>query len=575
MEPKKSKVSQFITFLNQPINSAASKVILAYVASFVVLELLAYMVGGLFTIIESRLWLLGGILCYGFITICFLKTLYYDVKRKNFVSIVGLLAFIIFFGYFVGNINYSDVNPDATQQMAAGISSFQQKDWNFTGSAFLGYPNRQYVIAAIPALIFGRSIYTLHIGFAIPFFLGMIMMYLGLREWCQKSEVSDKAALVALYAMLAFRFVAEYFMNFEQAITPIALTMMAVGMFLKFVKNPSCLYLIFIVWLGSFCAGSYTPVLASLGLLVVFLVMYAIDLYQAGSEKYVSVEYPIEVIKSIGYALAGIVSVTLTILLHTKAEKLEQTREEVSIVSYCFECIRDFFFDKDAVFLGGVGLLILAYMIFSLTFHLKLHDFMIAIWVLIVVVLANYMTGYTTYQKAWILQRTLIIVPVLIAGITIAWLPYLKNMKIEVGSVLLMIVLGLTGMYNFKQVHQSFTYFNYVYPMKYMLSATADEIQGAGLGREDEFNLILYTDNNLQTNLECYTRFLYPNAHSYIGTCSDMVTEEDSTLPTIVFSEQMSVKEKYHGELKEYTYFDQRYKTKITWYTIGVEELGE
>lgn len=346
--------------------------------------------------------------------------------------------------------------------------------------------------------------------------------------------------------------------------------MIAVGLFLKFVKKPSCIYLMIMVWLGTFCAGSYTPVLASLGLLLVFLVLYAWDIYKTGSEKYAGIEYPMEVIKSIGYAVIGIIIVVLTILAHTKAEKMEQTREEVSLFSYCFQCVRDFFFDKDAVFFGGIGLVVLVYMILAIALRLKIHDFIIALWVLAVVILANYMTGYTTYQKAWILQRTLIIVPVLIAGITITLIPYLKKLKIETGAILFMITFGLVGMYNFKQMHQSFTYFNHVYPMKYMLHTTSEIVEEEGLETEDEFNLILYTDNYLQTNLENYTRFLYPNAHTYAGACSEMLTEENSSLPTIVLSDQMSVEEKYSSDVVEYIYFEHRYKTDVKWYAIVV-----
>ena len=570
MEQKENKLSNIVSFLKQPINSRNSKVLLAYIMLLVVLEVLAYMVGGIFAVVESRIWLLGGLCCYTVIIFYFFQIMFSDAKKKDIISVGGLLVLIVFLGYFVGNVNYSDVNPDATQQMAAGISSFQQHDWNFTGSAFLGYPNRQYIIAAIPALVFGRSIFTLHLGFAIPFFVGIIMMYLGLREWCKGSGASDKIALIAVYGMLAFRFVAEYFMNFEQAITPISLTMIAVGLFLKFIKDLSCIDLMLMVWLGTFCAGSYTPVLASMGLLLVFLVLFAWDMYKKGNEKYAGVEAPMEVVKSIAYAVIGIVIVTFIILTYTKALKLEQTREEISLFLYCFQCVRDFFFDKDAVFFGCVGLIVLVYMIFAVTFRLKLHDFIIALWVLAVVILANYMTGYTTYQKAWILQRTLIIVPVLIAAITISLIPYLKNFKSKTASVFLVVSLGLVGGYNFQQTHQSFTYFNYVYPMKYMLHTTTEIVQQEGLNVEDEFNLILYTDNYLQTNLENYTRFLYPNAHTYAGACGELLTEEDSSLPTIVLADQLSVEEKYSSDFEEYTYFEQRYKTDVTWYATVV-----
>lgn len=554
--------------IKQFTNSQNSKIVLAYVAIISILEILAYVVGGFFTIAESRIWMACGVICFTSICCWFVKDMICNVKKKDYLSIIGVFFLIGLFGYFVGNINYSDINPDATQQMAAGISSFEQSDWNFAGSAFLGYPNRQYLIAALPAFIFGRSIFTLHLGFALPFFIGLIMMYLGLKEWCQKYEVSNKVALIAVYAILPFRFVAEYFMNFEQAVTPISLTMLALGLFLKFTNKPTAFCLNLIVWVGTFAVGSYTPVWAALGLLIVLMVIYAWEIYSKREEKYNNIKYPMEIVKSIGYAIIGMGIVTIIVITHTTPQKMEQTREEISILKYFFECIRDYFFDKDAVFFGGMGIIVLIYMIFSLTCQLKMHDFVISVWVLAVVVLANYMTGYTTYQKAWILQRTLIIIPVLIVAITMAVLPKLKNIQKQRWLMIPIIVFGVCGIYNFNQAHQSFTYFSFIQPMKYMLYTTEDILEEEGLDVEDEFNLVLYTDNQLQTNLECYTRFLYPNAHPYTGACSEVVGDMDTSLPTIIFSNETSLEDKHSGTVSEYTYYEHRYNAEITWKVI-------
>ena len=279
-------------------------------------------------------------------------------------------------------------------------------------------------------------------------------------------------------------------------------------------------------------------------------------------------EYPVEVIKALCSCMFGIGIITITILTHTKPEKMEQEQEKITWISYCFQCIRDFFYDKDAVFFGGLGAVVLVYIILSLTFRLKKHDFIIAIWVLAVVVLANYMTGYTTYQKAWILQRTLIIIPVLIVGIVLAALPYLKKIQTTKGILIVLIAFGLTGLYNFNQPHQSFTYFGYIQPMKYMLSTTSDILKDESLGVEDEFNLIFYTDNQLMTNTECYTRFLFPNAHTYTVGYNEIVEQADFSLPTIIISNENSIGEKYGEEVMEYTYQEQRYDMKVTWNAV-------
>lgn len=553
--------------LNETLNIKPSTAmcLLVYLICSGLLEFFSYTLGGVFELLTSRIWLFTGILsfvCMGYWLIC---RCIKDVKNKDFILVAGFFILLGFFFYFVGNVNYSDVNQDATQQMAAGINSFSQSNWNFTGSAFLGYPNRQYLLAALPSLLFGRSIFTLHLGFAIPFFFGLIMFYLGLREWCNESRGSGLSALAAVYSLLAFRFVTEYFMNFEQAITPISLTMILIGLFLKLCKKPDIITMVVLAWTCSYCAGSYTPVLASVGLLIVFLVLYILDIHKNKTIKYEWMEYPVEVIKCICFIIIYIIAVTVIILSHTTPIKTEQVKEEISFPVYCFRCIRDFFFDKDVVFFGGIGLVMLIYIVLALTFRLKLQDLLIALWVFAVVILANYMTGYTTYQKTWILQRTMIIIPVLIAGIVISLLPLTEKLQIRKYVLASLAVFTLTGMYNFQQVHQSFTYFGYVQPMKYMLSTATNILRDREI---DECNLILYTDNQLIKNVQDYSIFLFPNAHTYTPEYGEVLEEIDFSLPTIIFSNEPTVCEHYDGDIMEYSYIEQRYDMKVTWYVV-------
>ena len=205
------------------------------------------------------------------------------------------------------------------------------------------------------------------------------------------------------------------------------------------------------------------------------------------------------------------------------------------------------------------------YIVLALTFRLKLQDLLIALWVFAVVILANYMTGYTTYQKAWILQRTMIIIPVLIAGIVISLLPLTEKLQTRKYVAASLVVFTLTGMYNFQQVHQSFTYFGYVQPMKYMLSTTTNILRDREI---EECNLILYTDNQLIKNVQDYSIFLFPNAHTYTPEYGEVLEEIDSSLPTIIFSNEPTVCEHYDGDMMEYSYTEQRYDMKVTWYVV-------
>lgn len=259
---------------SHPLTKRNSNIFVGYLLFISLLELLAYTQGGVFSVIASRIWLFTGFLCFAVFLCNVGIQIVSDVKEKKFFVSIGYFLLIAFLFYFIGNVSYSDINADAAQQVAAGLHSFKVSDLNYTGIAFLGYANRQYIIAALPALMFGRNIFTLHLGFASLFLIGLTMMFLEFRNWLKLRNLSENLALFPVYAMVAFRFIAEYYMNFEQAITPVCLTMMGIALFMKMYRVPNLCTAISLAWVGCFYCDSYTPILASLELLGIFLLYF-------------------------------------------------------------------------------------------------------------------------------------------------------------------------------------------------------------------------------------------------------------------------------------------------------------
>ena len=70
-------------------------------------------------------------------------------------------------------------------------------------------------------------------------------------------------------------------------------------------------------------------------------------------------------------------------------------------------------------------------MILSIAGAFKLHDALISLWVLAVVFMSDHMTGYTAYEKAWILQRNMIVIPILLTGIFMVLMNFLKKHDIR------------------------------------------------------------------------------------------------------------------------------------------------
>ena len=582
---QKSKGIHIGKNINFAVNEKSLKFVITYSCVISALELLAYGVGGFFSVLAAYTWLITGIFWLEYFLTHVGCRIVKDIKEKKFILLGGFLLLIIFLFTFIGNITFSDINPDATQQVAAGLKSFEQSDLNYTGIAFLGYPNRQYVLAAIPALIFGRSIWTLHAGFGLLFLIGLTVLFLNLREWLIRRNLKEEYALIPCYAFLVFPFIPEYYMNFEQAITPVALTMIGVGLCLRLLMDADILAILSLSYLGCLMADSYTPVLASMGLLLVFLCMYRI-LPKVGLP--IGNEKNVRLVSYTCFGCAGNILVFfIATYLSGRSDRLTDFREGTTIVKTAYGAWMDFFTDANARFLGIFGGAVILYMLLSVTLRLKIFDLIVTLWVLGVVFFSDYMTGYTAYEKAWVMQRNMVVIPVLTVCIFLKISEFLKRHGMAVSKVVQMIILVFffaAGLYNFSQPHRSFKYFGYVQPMKYALDYIDEILDENGLKATDEFNIIIYTDNVLESNIRDYAAFLYPNARTYSESGYLFNSVVDISKPSIYLAEDNRLKtldpdlvnsEAYLRFLKiassSKKYKNYRYDTEVIWYSKFVK----
>ncbi len=550
------------------INNHTIKYLTAYFSVVSALELLAYGIGGFFEIAAAYIWLFTGFFWLGYFLFRAGSRVMTDIREKKFLCLFGFLFEVILLILFIGNVSFSDINPDATQQVAAGLESFENEALNYTGKAFLGYPNRQYIIAAVPSYIFGRNLWTFQAGFGLLFILGLTVLYLNIRDWLAKRGMKEEYALFPCYALLAFPFITEYYMNFEQAITPVALTMLGLGLMIRFVNDADIIAVLSISYVGGLMADSYTPVLASLGLLIVFIGVYIIrnpkklqdQNDQPSGNVHTNENTELKIAKpgkdmadtgkfqNIRIACAGcigtIISFFLASYISGRSDRLTEFRESTSVVKTALDAWKDFFTDANVTFLGVFIVVIALYMLLSFTFRLKLHDFLVSLWVLGVVFFSDYMTGYTTYDKAWVMQRNMIVIPVLAVCIFFAVMEFFGKKKFVIKKpvripVLVLLLLGFLagGLYNFTRPHNSFKYFSYIQPMKYVIQYIEDTLDENGMKPTDEFNLVIYTDNILESNIRDYALYFFPNAVTRSDVGAVLSPEIDYSLPTFIYAE--------------------------------------
>lgn len=559
------------------INKHSVKYLILYFSITSALELLAYGLGGIFSIAAAYIWLFSGLFWLGYFLVYAGMKLIEDLKHKKYYIFCFFLILIVYLFSFIGNISFSDINPDSAQQVAAGLNSYYQPDFNYTGTAFLDYPNRQYIIAAFPAFLFGRSVWSLHAGFGILFLIGLSVFFINLREWLIRLKIKEEYALLPCFALIAFPFIVEYYMNFEQAIIPVSLTLLGIGLSLQVIMDNDLISFLAISWTGCLMADSYTPTLASMGLITVFLVFYALKLNTQNND---SQKNPV-FIASLGCA-ANIISFFLANYFSGISDKITELRSEISPIKAAICAWKDFFTDANVRFLGIFGGIVIVYLLLSLTFRLKIHDFFISMWVLGVVFFSDYMIGYTAYDKAWVMQRNMIIIPVIVFFIFNSIMVFFKKHSISIHKPIQIIIILFflsAGMFNSFQPHRSFKYFSYVQPMKYAIDYIEESLKEYDISPADDFNLIIYTDNILQSNISDYASFFFPNAETFSNSDNIYDIDPDTTKPCFFFAEDLRLQnlipDSYDSKsfirlknapMSSQTYRNLRYDSEITWY---------
>ena len=100
-----------------------------------------------------------------------------------------------------------------------------------------------------------------------------------------------------------------------------------------------------------------------------------------------------------------------------------------------------------------------------------------------------------------------------------------------------------------------------------MKQIVIEYLEEKGIADEDEFNIILITDNLLQSNIYDYATFFYPNANAYSMTTKGNIPPNiDWSKRTIVFSESEEALMRFGVDVLSKEYNNIRYKTEHIWY---------
>lgn len=586
---------------------------LGYVAAVSVLELLAYLQKGIFSVMAFRIWLLSGAVCLVQFFWEAGKQVVSDIKYRKVFLPVGFLLVLGIFAALIGNLSFSDISFEATQQAAEGLSSLKMPDGRYTQTGFLGYPNRQYILNALPAALFGRNILTLQLGFALPFLIGVTALFLELRAWLREKNWWEETALLPVASLLTLPYLAEYYRFYEQTLSPVAFGMLGVALLMRLYRKTDLWGVFAITWVGCMCCCLYTPALAFFGFLLVFLVLCGWEKLrgQKGVKTTEQEEAPpgetmereeaprvaatakTKALEETVLLAAAVVCMCVFFLAGRIAggnTDIGGIRKGVSLADVTWRAWIAFFFDLDGQFFGIHLGTVLLYIVLSLAGRLGLRNFLTAGWMLLTVSFARLFAGYTAYSQALENQRDMVILPVVVAAVFFAvWtkaaklLADTKQGREESETVaargqnrILAAALSVylfAGCINLGREHHIFVYYRYVQPLKYAIEYTEGILSEEGLADTAEFNWVIYTDNKLQRNLRDYACFFYPNAHCYAPEPGEEPKGINKTLPTIILADPAGLAGISEPAVaKSRTWQNRRYSSEVTWYWYPQQE---
>ena len=490
----------------------------------------------------------GGALTAAAAVCHFLAALYDDFRQRKFLSLVFLAVLLSMLCALVGDLGTAELSFESTQQIAAGLRSFAAPDWNYTGKAFLGYPNRQYLVAALPSLALGRSVVALHLGYALPFLLGVMVLYAGFRKYAAANSIDTAFAVLPPAMIVTFPILCEYYLIFEQTLLPVSLTMAAIGWFLLALERFGAIRILSLAWTLCFMADCYTPALASAALFTALLGLAARALLKNPSALPLKPDLPKPLAIAFSAIGASVACFTLATFLGGRGDRIFEVRDAGPLLASAWDGIRELFADHPVPFTGVLHPVVMAYVLLSLTLLLGKRNLVFALWVLAVFAASTAMKGYAVSVHVMV-QRAMVTIPVLCAGICLTGAELFRETALRRADaipnavrVLAYILVLSTCLWTFsantKRPNSSMISYNYTQPMKYIVSDLAEQVREHGLAPEDPFRLIFFTENTMLKNIRDYTAYFFPGARVELPEGRRIAPGALSGGPVFVYSER-------------------------------------
>jgi hypothetical protein len=384
------------------------------------LEISAYLTHGVLPVIASRAWAFMGIAYFTATTTLIVGALLRDLRRRNFVFALLVIGLGIMVFYGLGNIYHLQINYESAEELSSFLKdNLHKPDWGYTAAAFVGYPARQFIIVAIPSLLFGNEVFWLQFGYAVLFYSGVLCFFLGVRQYFSIKLHDELWALFTVLSCFTFPYLMQYLYNMEQTLLPIALVMHALGWFLLSMEKLTAGRAVIIAWISGLLGTSYTPALAAWMLLQVFFLLLLLREARRGRRAQMVL-------------WASVCTYTLTVGLCSFVTRIDLrlTPQPGHSTESLLTALKVVFLGQPQQYMPAVlAILVGVFLLLALTGRLGFIKWITAAWLLAVIYFSATSGGYAQYDPVYTLYRSILMIPVMMLACWDSYLDFFKKFK--------------------------------------------------------------------------------------------------------------------------------------------------
>jgi hypothetical protein len=394
--------------------------IMALIVILCLLELRAYFTHGAIPVIASRAWAFMGIAYFAATVILIVGALLSDLWKRTFVFALLVISVGIMVFYRLGNIYHLPINYESAQQLDSFLKdNIHKPDWGYTGNAFVGYPARQFIIVAIPSLLFGHEVFWLQFGYAILFYSGVLCFFLGVRHYFLLKQHGEVWALFTVLSCFTFPYLIRYLYIMEQTILPIAFVMHALGWFLLSLERLTAGRALIVAWISGLLGTSYTPALAAWILFQIFFFLLILRAARHGRRAQVVL-------------WLSVWAYTLTVGLCSFVTRIDVrlTPQPGHVAQSVLTGLKTFFLGRPTEYMSPVlAIPVAVFFLLALTGRLGLIKWITGGWLLAVVYFSVTSGGYAQYDPVYTLYRSILLVPVMMLACWDSYLDFFQKFK--------------------------------------------------------------------------------------------------------------------------------------------------